>query len=301
MTELIQSLIRPLWQFLMPVPMPWRSAIIVLLLIPILSWLFLRAFPWLIAQLSQIMLIIKLPKFVLQMVQIFGSILLLPEYLITKFIRQRAFQIPFFIYIFDDVIIATVSFAAQACEVLDKILQKSTKIAIYAFKIRWFSSQVLLLIPSSLILIWYLRPQIDENEATKLIDSGVISWYSLENWAIDNNESILLNSSAPRMFISEYFAVINRQQYTIAWNSLSDEYKNKVGNYRNFLDWWESKVEKVEVYGVRLKSHKSQSAIIDVSMQYLMRTTKNKPETEVVRYQLVWDTQGNRWLINDSE
>lgn len=302
MTELIQNLSRPLWQLFMPIEMPWRSAIILLLLVPVLSWLFLRAFPWMITQLSKIMLTFKVPDLVLGVAQLFGIVLLYPQFLIARYLRQHGSQVSDFTYIFEDIVRATVVFVAKVCQLLDKIFQKSQPIFSYALKIKWFYSQILLIIPSLFVCTWYLRPYIQDNEATKLIDSSLMSWYSLENWAIDNQEKNAINTSSPKTFLENYFESIDKQHYQVAWNSLSELYrKNKFGNYIKFLDWWENQVEEVKVYQFYPKLNATKYATVNVSMQYLMKSRKTKSKTKLVSYELVWDKQGNRWLINNSQ
>jgi hypothetical protein len=305
MTELLQTLIRPFWQLFMPIPMPWRSVIILLLLMPILSWLFLRAFPWFFTQVSKLLLLIKLPQLILNLAQFLASILLLPEYLITQCLRKRGFQPPHFIYICDDIITWVVNTINQACTLLDKILKKGNIILNFALKIRWMPRRKYsFLVAAFLLLIWFIRPQLDEkNTFAILIDSGVNSWYSLENWIINGElKSIILNDTSPQEFIKDYFSAINTQHYTIAWNSLSPEYKiKKSGSYKNFLEWWENKVERVDLHGVSLKSHNTTSATINVSIQYFMRDTKKLSKTELISYQLTWNVQEKRWLINNSD
>jgi hypothetical protein len=305
MTELLQTLIRPLWQLFMPIPMPWRSVIILLLLMPILSWLFLRAFPWLFTQVLKLLILIKLPQLILNLAQFVARILLLPEYLITQSLRKRGFQPPHFIYIFDDLITWIVNTINQACTLLDKILKKGNIILNSALKIRWMPRRKYsFLLAVFLLFLWFIRPQLDEkNTFAILIDRGVNSWYSLENWIINGElKSTILNQTSPQEFIKDYFSAINTQRYTIAWNSLSPEYKiKKSGSYKNFLEWWEKKVERVDLHGVSLKSHNARSATINISLQYLMRDPKKLSKTELISYQLIWDVQEKRWLINDSD
>lgn len=303
MVELLQTLIRPAWQLLMLIPMPWRSAIVILLLTSIFSWLFLRAFPWLVTTISQLLLLVKLPQFIINAAQLLASILLFPEYLIVRYIRQRGFQPPLLIYIFDDIISGILSIIYQVNQLLEEILKKGITILAFALRIRWLVYRKLSLLAAVfLVFTWYVRPQIDENEFTTLIDRGVMSWYSLENWVINGElKSSANKKNSPKQFIQDYFSAINKQQYTVAWNSLSKEYKiKKSGSYRKFLDWWENKVERVDLHGVSLKSQSTKSATINVSMQYLMRNKQKLSKTEIIRYRLVWNAQNNRWLINDS-
>ncbi len=305
MGELLQTLIRPLWQLFMPISMPWRSVIILLMLIPILSWLFLRAFPWLFTQVSRLLLLIKLPQLILNSAQFFASILLLPEYLITRFLRQRGFQVPFIIYIFDDIITAIVNTINSACTLLDKILKQGITILNHTLKKRWMPRRKYsFLVALFLVFAWFIRPQLDEkNQFATLIDSGANTWYSLENWIMTGKlKSTTLNDTSPKEFIKDYFSAINTQHYTIAWKSLSPEYKLKKSNsYKKFLEWWGNKVERVDLHGVSLKSNNATSATINISIQYFMRDTKKLSKTELISYQLTWDVQEKRWLINDSD
>jgi hypothetical protein len=302
MAELIQFLIRPFWQLLMPIPMPWRSAIIIPLFIVIFSWIFLRVVPWLITQILQILIYIELPHLLIKLAQFLAKLFLLPSYLATQIVSRRDSRFMLFINIFDSAISGIVNVVQRICQILDKIIKKGSHTLNYFLKKRWFPNLSLLLIaPIFWGFIWYIRPQVIDNEVTKIIDSTILSWESIENWATHKNLKALSPNNNPQQFIRDYFSGINDQHYTFAWNSLSSNFKNKAGNYKKFREWWGNQVEKVELHEVSVKSQNKKNATVNVNMQYLMRNTKKMSKTDSIRFHLIWHSQDNRWLIDNSE
>ncbi|BAZ11233.1 serine/threonine protein kinase [Calothrix sp. NIES-4071] len=304
MAELLKALINPFWQLFMPIPMPWRSVIILLMLITIGSWLFLRLFPWLFIQISKLLLLIKLPTLILKMTEFIGKIFLYPEYLITQNSRKKGLNPPEYVYIYDDIVTGIVNTINQLSILLDKILTKITKVMSLVVRKRWAPRrQYSLFLSVFLVFAWFIRPQLDDkNQLATLIDGGTNSWYSLEKWLINGEwKSTTLNNNSPKEFIKDYFDALNTQNYIVAWNSLTPEYKSKKSlNYKKFLDWWGNEVERANVHGISLKSKNSKSANLNISMQYFMREKRKLSKTELIRYQLSWDAQEKRWLINDS-
>lgn len=301
MIEFIQTVIRAAWQLLVPIPMPWQSVIVVLLFILVFYWLVLRTIPWIITKILQLILRVKFSQFLLKCTVFLAYILLLAEYLVTKILRHYGLQIPLFIYIYGDLISGIGSLVNQGGLLLDNCLQKCIKLMEYALNKRWLFRRKWFFIAAIIIpFTWFVRPYMGENSVTALIDRGVMWWYSLEGWVLNGKwTTSALTKPSPKQFVEDYFLAINQGHYSLAWNSLSPEYKsNKAQRYSKFLKWWKTEVERVKIHGVSLKSQNSKSATVDISLQFLMRKTKKLSKTELVRYWLVWDTQNSKWLIN---
>lgn len=301
MIEFIQTVIRAAWQLLVPIPMPWQSVIVVLLFILIFPWLVLRTIPWGITKISQLVLRVKFSHFLLECTVFLASVLLIPEYLITKILRNYGVQIPLVIYIYGDIVSRIVGIVNQGGLLLDNSLKKCIQFMGYALNQRWHIPRKWFVMAAIIIpFTWFVRPYIGENSVTALIDRGVMWWYSLEGWVLNGKwTTSALTKPSPKKFVEDYFLAINQGHYSLAWNSLSPEYKsNKAQSYSEFLKWWKTDVERVKIHGVSLKSQNSKSATVDISLQFLMRKTKKLSKTELIRYWLVWDTQNSRWLIN---
>jgi hypothetical protein len=301
MIEFLQTVIRAAWQLLGPIPMPWQSVIVVLLFILVFPWLLLRAIPWLITKISQLLLRVNFSQLLLNGAVILASILLFPEYLITRNLRQRGLKPPPIIYFLGDIVCGFVKIINQCKKLLDNCLQRGSKLQEYAFNKKWLFRRKWFIIVAMIIpFTWFVRPYMGKNSVTALIDRGVMWWYSLEGWVLNGKwTTSALTRPSPKQFIEDYFLAINRSQYSIAWNSLSPEYKsNKENSYSDFLKWWGTDVERVKIHGVSLKYEDTKSATVDIHLQFLMGKTKKLSKTEFIRYSLVWDSKNSRWLIN---
>jgi len=287
--EFLQNIIRPIWELLIVIPMPWRATIVLLLLIPALSWLFLRGIPWLLAKLSQLLFLCT---------KLLARVLLLIEYLLTQYIRKHNRQLPSGIYIFGDVLSGIVSLVNEGKQLLEKV-------SVNALNKRWRPRKgwyitVIILVP----LIWFIRPVLGETAVAKLINGGVSWWDSLEGWALTRKWSMSALSSPPEQFVRDYFSDINNSQYSAAWSRLSSEFqRNKIlmpNGYISYTDWWK-KVERVDINQVTLASKDNASAIVNIRLQYLMKETKKLSSSESLRLFLRWDSLNSRWLIDKAD
>ncbi len=279
-------MIRSIWKLLIIIPMPWRATIVLLLLMPSLSWLFWRGFPWLLAKTSQVLLIC---------VQLLVRFLLLIEYLITQHMRRQNLQLLPSIYLFGDALIGIVSFVDEGTQRLERLLSNALR---RRWQIRkgWYQAAVIIL-----PLIWFIRPVLGETMPAKLINGGWSWWDSLEGWALTGKWPLSVLSSPPEQFVKDYYSDINNHQYLAAWSRLSPKFKsNKTlmpNGYSSYRDRWKS-VGQINVNRVTRVSKNNKSATIDVYLQYLMKETKNRPSSATLRLSLVWDAQNSRWLIN---
>ncbi|GET37824.1 serine/Threonine protein kinase [Microseira wollei NIES-4236] len=288
MSEFLQTILRPIWELLVPIPMPWRALIILLLLMPALSWLFWRAFPCLLAKLSQLFFICT---------EVVAKLLLWLENLVTQSVRKRGSQPPNVIYIFDDLIGGIVLLVNAATQKLDKIFR-------YALTQRWLPRKGWFVTAAILLpFLWYVRPILGETTVAKFINSGLMWWDSFEGWVLTGKWiPYTLSRPSPEQFVRDYFSAINNGQYSAAWNLLTPEYQRTgPGSYNEYLDWWERKVERVEINQLSQFSQDLKYATVDVRLQYFMKRTQKLSKPESVRYFLIWDIQTGTWLINDSK
>jgi hypothetical protein len=264
--------------------MPWRILAVSLVLTPVFSWLFWRAFPWLLAKLSHLLLIGA---------EFLAKIILLLENLLTQQIRQRGCQPPDFIYIFGDLLSEMMRIFHAVTQRLDKVLE-------YAFKKQWIPRKRLFVIPVIVILLFIepIRPILGESTVGKL----ETWWYSLEGWTLTGRWALSALSFPPEQFVRDYYSTINNRQVPAAWNRLSPRFqKNKElmpKGYSEYLEWWEKQVEQVKINQVLLVTKNTNSAIVEIKLQYFIRKTQRLSSPESIRLFLVWDSKNSRWLID---
>ncbi|MEW6496688.1 MAG: hypothetical protein AB1589_29820 [Cyanobacteriota bacterium] len=287
MIEFLQAIIRPIWELLLHIPMPWRVLAVSLVLTPVFSWLFWRAFPWLLAKLSHLLLIGA---------EFLVKILLLLENFLTQQIRKRGRQPPDFIYIFDDLLSVMMRIFHAVTQQLDKVLE-------YALKKQWIPRKRWFVIPLIVILpfIEPIRPILGESTVGKL----ETWWYSLEGWALTRRWALSALSFPPEQFVRDYYSTINNRQVPAAWNRLSPRFQKNTklmqNGYSDYLDWWEKKVEQVNINQVTLVAKNNNSAIVEIKLQYFMRETQKLSSPESIRLFLVWDSPNSRWLIDEGK
>ncbi len=287
MIEFLQAIIRPIWELLLHIPMPWRTLVVLFLLTPVLSYLVLRAFPWLFAKFSHILLISA---------ELLAKVLFLLENLLTQQIRLRGRQPPDFIYIFDDLLSGMLRMIHAVTQQLDKVLE-------YALKKQWIPRKRWFVIPGIIILLLIepIRPILGESTVGKL----EIWWYSLEGWILTGRWSLSALSFPPEQFVRDYYSTINNRQVPAAWNLLSPRFqRNKKlmqKDYSEYLEWWGKQVEQVKINQVILVTKNTNSAIVEIKLQYFMRETQRLSSPESIRLFLVWDSKNSRWLIDEGK
>lgn len=173
MPRLLRDTIRAFWEILLLVPMPWRAGLVILVAMILLRWLVWRSFPWLIERLARLLLLL---------VEGIASLLLLPEYLITKQLRQGGRQPLPGTYAIGDTLQRIVGLIHAGTTKLADIFEKQWRLPK-----RW-----IVLIVAIPILLWYVRPFLGEITAADYIDRGITWWYSLEGWVL-TNEWVPLN------------------------------------------------------------------------------------------------------------
>jgi hypothetical protein len=106
-----------------------------------------------------------------------------------------------------------------------------------------------------------------------------------------------VEQSDPEKFIQEYYTAINNRDYKFAWTDLSLKYKQKSGDFSNYVQWWDS-VESVIINSTNLVSQEKDSAVVEAELLYRMKEggiiQDDKP-----RFYLIWNSEENHWDIDD--
>jgi serine/threonine protein kinase, bacterial len=104
-------------------------------------------------------------------------------------------------------------------------------------------------------------------------------------------------------FVENYYTTINNGNLRGAWNNLSPVFQTNKKlhpqGYASYTDWWGGKVQQVEINQIRLVDQKTNTAMVDAKLNYLLKNGKSSPAS--VRFTLVWDAASNQWLISDAQ
>jgi hypothetical protein len=99
----------------------------------------------------------------------------------------------------------------------------------------------------------------------------------------------------PANFIQDHYAKLNDRNYKFTWTSLSPEFKQKVGSFSEYVEWWDS-VARVEIGSVRIVSQENENAIVDADLQYQMKNGETRRDDKN-RIYLVWNSEEKHWDI----
>ncbi len=205
----MQSFLQQIWEFLLPVPMPWQAVLVVLLVLPLVPLLILRCLPWLAVKALYIFLLFT--EFTVQSLCFF-------EYQITQTIRNNKFKPPETLYLVGDFLAGIVRF-------LQFVRIKAESTSMILFGIPWLlSPKWLYALPLVLLPIWFSRPYLGTSVLGPMIDDGVSWWCSLENWImtgvrIPSNLTCRYPNSSPK--------------WDTFFKSKEYEYKRKIQGYTN--------------------------------------------------------------------
>lgn len=166
----MENALRVLWEIVLPVPMPWRASLIIVTIILFLYHVGWRFLSWSIEKLSYIIL------FVIEGV---ASLILLPEYWLTKWLRQHNHSPLPGTYILGDILQSLVSFANKWTGRVAEIRHQ------WRLRKAWV---IILLIASIPLLLWYARSGLeDTTTAARYIDRAMAWWSSLERQVLNSN------------------------------------------------------------------------------------------------------------------
>ena len=283
MSDILQSLFKPLAEILLQIPMPWRALTILLISIPTFSWIFLRASPWLLAKFSIAFLFL----------------LLLPDFLLAQKVRQNKQEPSLNLYLFGSLI-------SQIFRFFYDINQKLERLFEYLLKKRWLP-QIRWLVMVGIVVpfIWYARPLFGDTAVAKLFDSSIGWWFSFEEWVISGKQASSVATSPPELFIKDYFVAINNGNYSHAWSCLSPKFQGNTtlmpNGYNSYLEWWRGRVKQVKITQINVESIRSNSATVRVQWQILLREEQEFPPPKSLVLSLIWDARARNWLIDESK
>lgn len=287
MIELVHSIIRAFWEILVLIAMPWRAVIILIVLLPVFSWVFWRVIPWLLPKVSKIVFVFA---------ELLVNVLLFFEYLFTKSLRKRGHKPPDLIYVFDDCFSKLVSFCQLVSKRLDKIFHNS-------LKKRWIPHKTWLILTGIIIsFTWYARPVFGETGVGKFIDIGITWWYSFEGWVINKKWATSILKLSPQKTVIGYVNTINNQKYESAWNLTSNNFQNNKtlnkNGYDSYKKWW-STVKKIEIKSVKPLFKTPDYVLLDTQLKLFMKNGRR--DSYSLKLGLVWDVKSNKWRIDSSE
>lgn len=162
MPGFVQPIIRTFFEIILLIPMPWRAGMVILVVGFIIRYTW-RFFIW---------LVIKLAHLIFFVVDIVASVLLLPEYFINNILRQHDRKPLVGTYAFDDLLQKIVGFVFLWTSKVDDIRNR------FHIRVIW-----IVLIACIPVLLWYVRPYLENSFAGRYVDYSVSWWYSVENWA----------------------------------------------------------------------------------------------------------------------
>ncbi|MCG6133512.1 MAG: protein kinase [Nostoc sp. LLA-1] len=109
-----------------------------------------------------------------------------------------------------------------------------------------------------------------------------------------------VNRPSPAQAVQNYYLNINQGQYQTAWNQLAPNLQSNTrlhpDGYLSYIDWWEGKVESVNVEQVNLVQASTETATVNAKFQYLMKNGKQVPGS--VNFSLLWDAENSRWVVS---
>ena len=96
--------------------------------------------------------------------------------------------------------------------------------------------------------------------------------------------------------LRNYYQALNDYKYLRAWSYLTPEVQSE--GYQNYLDWW-SKIIKIDILSLELGPEDGYNSRVDSRLQYF--TKSGQQINQIIRFDMVWDTISDRWLINKIE
>lgn len=145
------------------VPMPWRAAITLLMMSLLINLVIWRFLPWIVRLLAQVLFGI---------VELIVSLLLLPEYVVTRQLRTYGWGPIWGSYLYGGLLGGIVRLFYAPLEGLNSWSQQ---------RFPWLVFVLLAVLPVGL---WHARPYVEGMDAATYVDAGVAWWYQLEAWLL---------------------------------------------------------------------------------------------------------------------
>lgn len=147
MMELLQVSLKVTWELVLQIPMPWRFLLVLSVTLFGIPWLIVRGLPWILTKLSQAALLL---------VQYLASFWLLPESLVSQYIRRKGYKPPSIFYFIGNFLSLIVNLFNLIYQAFDTILK-------YALKRQWILKKGWLLTLSAVFsIVWFLQPSMQQ-------------------------------------------------------------------------------------------------------------------------------------------
>ncbi|MBK4732963.1 protein kinase [Oxynema sp. CENA135] len=104
---------------------------------------------------------------------------------------------------------------------------------------------------------------------------------------------------SPEEAIENYYSTLNDRNYQDSWNQLSPEFQTEYHGQdpQSYNGFWEG-VDRVDIDRVVRTEQQGDRANVDVELNYA--TPDGGQTSEVRNFQLIWDENNQKWLIDDS-
>lgn len=154
---------------------------------------------------------------------------------------------------------------------------------------------------------WNVRPWFGYTIGAALLLSGIYYGTPLKTLISSSFQEAAIspvNKPPPEQAIRDYYSAINNHQYQAAWNYLSSPFQSDQSlmpaGYSSYVGWWET-VERVKINRVSLISKGTNSAVVDIHLQYLLRKNQELSPPESLRLGLLWESKTGKWVIETSK
>ncbi|MEB3342790.1 hypothetical protein [Okeania sp.] len=127
------------------------------------------------------------------------------------------------------------------------------------------------------------------------MDGGALYKFSKRRLDSQTNRQKNLRSSSEKA-LRNYYQNLNNYKYESAWNYLSSRMQSE--GYQSYIDWW-TQVQKIEVISTKLISENRFNSTVDSRLRYI--TKSGREINQKLRFDLVWETSSDHWLINKVE
>lgn len=169
LAHVVKDAIGVLWGLALPIPMPWRASLIIVIAILALYHLGWRILSWSIEKLGSLFLFV---------IETIASLLLLPEYWLTRWLRLHNHKPIPGSYALGDILQSLVSFVHGGAERLAEARDQ------WRLRRIWLLVLLLASIPP---LLWYVRSGLEDTTiAARYIDQAMSWWFSVERQVLSS-------------------------------------------------------------------------------------------------------------------
>ena len=126
-----------------------------------------------------------------------------------------------------------------------------------------------------------------------LSQSSILSFIKINS----EEKPILTSETSLRDFVTNYFNLINSENYDTAWTYLSPQFQEQGGGYQEYVHWWGDKVEYVNATPTNVRFNNENEAVIYVQLQFTMKDGRTL-EPKQYQYILKYNSYLKTWQID---